>query len=763
MSNKALAMQRTFVSMMAAVLLLSPGAGAVTIGNPRLRVSIEDRQGALTECTDLATGHRLLSSPSPLWELQLSDGGKLITIAPAEASRFRVEALPAGVRGYHLVWDGFSASAGTNLAVSVSVQLGDQDENSRWRLVLSGVDRDTLRQVRFPILRDLAPQTGERLAVPMWMGQLAPDPRKMLKAANGVAKRWQWHYPGELSLQCLALWGDQTGLYLACDDTDSFRKALAVTIDGEGGLGCEVVHWPESGSGTRWAMPYDVLLGTYAGDWFTAAERYRAWGTNQAWAVQSRLAKGAVPKWVSDTALWVWNRGRSGGVLEPAIELRRRLGLPVSVFWHWWHGCAYDTGFPEYLPPREGTDSFKRAVARAREHQVHALAYMNQRLWGMTTESWTNRGAATWAVKAEDGNIRPEVYNTFNRAPCASMCLGTDFWRDTYAGRAEEAVRGLGLSGIYMDQACLSLSCFDPGHGHPVGGGTYWVKGFRLLAEDLRHRCTAPALERGAARPGLAGEGCGEPWLTELDLMLSLQVSKERYAGPDGWEPIPFFHAVYHPYALLFGNYSSLTMPPYDELWPPQFAPKEPLKLLDPAYSTQFRLEQARGFVWGQQPTLANFLPAHVRARKAEIDYVLELARLRYRFGRYLQQGTLLRPPLLEVATARIPMSRLSIYAGQQGGLRVFEKEVPLALAAAWQAPDGRVAVAVASIVERNLSVGLSIPTRDYGIPPGARMRWVTQNGRDNIGKVSRTPEVTVELELAPSGIGILEFEKSDR
>ena len=35
--------------------------------------------------------------------------------------------------------------------------------------------------------------------------------------------------------------------------------------------------------------------------------------------------------------------------------------MPVSVFWHWWHGCAYDAGFPEYLPPREGTDAFKTA------------------------------------------------------------------------------------------------------------------------------------------------------------------------------------------------------------------------------------------------------------------------------------------------------------------------------------------------------------------------------------------------------------------
>ena len=64
----------------------------------------------------------------------------------------------------------------------------------------------------------------------------------------------------------------------------------------------------------------------------------------------------------------------------------------------------------------------------------------------------------------------------------------------------------------------------------------------------------------------LAGEGCGEAWLPYLDLMLTLQVSRERYSPPnDPWEVIPFFQAVYHPYAVTYGSYSSLTMPPYDE------------------------------------------------------------------------------------------------------------------------------------------------------------------------------------------------------
>ncbi len=503
---------------------------------------------------------------------------------------------------------------------------------------------------------DLPPRTNEFLAVPEWMGQLAANPRAML--TNGA--RWEWDYPGLLSLQCLALYPqDGPGLYFSCDDTKSYRKGFAFWKDVGGQFNYEMVHLLERGATTarRYEVPYSALVETFHGDWFTAAEKYRAWGTKQSWAKESRLQKHLVPDWVLQTGLWVWNRGRSENVLAPAAALEQSLGLPVSVFWHWWHGCAYDTGFPEYLPPREGTESFTNALAIAHHEGLHALVYMNQRLWGMTTESWTNENAAPFAVKTQDGKIRPEVYNTFTKLPCASMCMGTEFWRNKYAGLAERAAKDLGVDGIYMDQACSSLSCYDPNHGHPLGGGRYWMQGFQKLSSDIRQRVGHPL--------ALGGEGCGEAWLPYLDAMLTLQVSKERYAGNNGWEPIPFFQAVYHPYAVFYGNYSSLTMPPYDDLWPEEFAPKEPLKLLDRKYSRQFRLEQARALVWGLQPTIANFRPSHLQERKEETDFMMRLAKLRMQGLKYFLHGTLLRPPELNARQETIDMSRLSIYAGQ--------------------------------------------------------------------------------------------------
>src|SRR3989442_11271001 len=132
------------------------------------------------------------------------------------------------------------------------------------------------------------------------------------------------------------------------------------------------------------------------------------------------------------------------------------------------------------------------------------MVYMNQRLWCTGTPSWTSEGAARWAVKERDGRVREEVYNVFDPQPCATMDVTTPFWRAKYAGIAETVLDGYGVDGIYMDQAVQSLVCWDPTHGHPVGGGNYWIGGVPPPAAPI----PAPA---GAGGPGgLPGGGAGE-------------------------------------------------------------------------------------------------------------------------------------------------------------------------------------------------------------------------------------------------------------
>jgi hypothetical protein len=733
-------------------------AEPASIESALLRIAFDPQDGTLLELTDLEASHNHVGDSDDLgglWELEVVIDGRRAVLTPAQAKAFRCERLAPAQTRLRLTWSGFTLPGASQCRVEAEVELSADTPDSQWKIAVHKPSELGLRHVRFPRVFGLRRQEDERLAVPVWLGQQARDPRRLLCSPEGRGRRLAWDYPGRLSMQCLSYYHNGgCGLYAACDDTAATRKTFALWGAAGGDVHFEMVHYPVSPADQRerYVLPYRVSLGAFQGDWITAAERYRTWATRQSWAEASRLQRGLVPDWVLETGLWVWNRGRSPGVLPPAAALQERLGLPVRVFWHWWHGCPYDIGFPEYLPPREGTEPFQRAVARAHDEGVRMLVYMNQRAWGMSTRSWKEEGAERFAVKGEDGKVRPEIYNIFTRQALTSMCLATPFWRNKYASLAEQAFHDLGVDGIYMDQACSHRPCYDPNHGHPPGGGNSWIEGFRALAEDVRRRCDGD-------RPiVLAGEGCGEAWLPYLDLMLTLQVSKERYSSPrDPWEVIPFFQAVYHPYAVTYGSYSSLTMPPYDELWPAEFAPAEPLALLDRKYSRQFYLEQARAFVWGQQPTLANFLPAHLDERPEEIEYEMRLARVRSRGTRYLLHGEFLRPPELDAPQVTSDFSRLSIYAGQKSRLTSSTKRHPLAIAGAWRAPSGDVGIALASIADRPLSLSLALDAEYYGLPEKPRAYRIDETGRRPI-ELPDGDDLSLNLELPPRQAWIIEF-----
>lgn len=719
-----------------------------------LHVSLSPRDGHVVALRDGA-GRLRAGSPADslgLFTIHIVEGTSTpatTTIAAAQATRFSSRRT---TRGVELRWSGFTGTAVPDLVVTATVT-ARPDSTTAWRIRLDQLGASRVERVDYPRLTGIRIAPDDELAVPSWMGQRARNPQRMMTNANGTPRRHEFVYPGALSMQMLALSNRTTGgLYLAADDTAAYRKHFLMWGEGNDRAGYAVTHvLGDPGSNTSYSPAYSAIIGIVPGDWLSAVERYRTWGTRQYWARESRLRTGTTPTWMRNTALWEWNRGRSESVLGPAAQLQAYAKLPVSVFWHWWHNGPYDTSFPDYLPPREGTTNFVSAVRTAQERGLHAIVYMNQRLWCTNTPSWTREGADRWAVRERDGSIRLETYNVFNPLPCATMNPASAFWRDKYAGIADTVLNQYGLDGIYMDQAVLSLIDWGSGKGHPVGGGTYWMDGFRVLAKQLRAKETV--------RPaGFAGEGGGESWMPDLDAFLTLQVSQERYADPaSGWEVIPMFQAAYHPYALTYGTYGSLTLPPYDDLWPADKRPATALAPLDLRFVRQFHLEQARMFVWGMQPTIANFFPDQLTTRTREIDYLVKLARLRYGLREFFQHGEFLRPPTVTVDSAELLLSRISIYAARLGGPTEARLTTPEVLAGAFRAADGRVAVALAGINLEPRTVQVQLDARAYGLPAGTRIIRRDANGSSPMGTLASAARV-LTLTMAPLDGVVLEL-----
>ena len=683
------------------------------------------------------------------WEIQYTakDGKKSLSVS--DASRFR-HWRPNDTT-LILEWDRFRIPEAVNAAVTIIVSMERTRPFTYWRISLDSIAGLQIDNLNFPRISLCKSINSESLAVPEWMGQILQNPRSFL--AGTKSRKFEWSYPGPLSMQCVALYSDKVGFYASCDDTLAYRKNFSFQLDSAENMIFQISNFPPSDTSfSKYEPQYGFITGNFKGDWITAAEIYREWGSSQSWSKQSRFFTGKTPEWLEKNALWVWNRGKSSNVLVPASDLQKRIDLPVSVYWHWWHGCSYDDGFPEYVPPREGRNSFINAVAKAHNSGIRSIVYMNQALWGTTTESWKKEDAEEFAAKDKEGKILSHVFNIFSGKSTAYMCLGTQFWKDKYSTLCDSVLNNYKVDGVYMDMACLNTMCFDRNHGHPVGGGNYHLKNFGKMTGLIRSKI------KDNEDIVLAGEGAGEVWMPYLDLFLTLAVSKERYAGPGAWETIPFFQAVYHQYAITYGNYSSLLVPPYDELWPKQFAPKEPLKMLDRKYSSQFMMEQARSFVWGLQPTISNYQPFLASERKEETDYVIRLAKVRNECLKYLLRGRFMRTPGFSIDEKEIDISRLSIYAGKTGeSVTSFRGTYPLIYTGTWLSDEKTLGIALASISEKSYDINLNFRASDYDIPPTGSVYVTGETGKTKLSEYSDNM-INVNYTLKPHDICVLEF-----
>lgn len=722
----------------------------IVLSNTRVRWAFDLKSGSLISFKDLGSNQDFLTSKiqdASIWQFSFTKKSGKHSVTNNDATKF--EFIHRSKEIVELKWGLFKDPALKNLQVLVTVNL-NKEGSSFWNISLTGIANISMEKVIFPRISGLMDLQDEYLVAPNWMGELIKSPRRQL---SGNLRNYKLYYPGHLSMQFMALYGKSAkGFYVAANDTKSFRKDFAFSYQNDGNLCYQLTQFlPLDKNIDNYTSTYAVEIASFEGDWISAAKKYKSWGTKQYWAKESRLKNRLTPDWLTKTALWVWNRGESQNVLEQAIDLKKQLGLPVSVLWHWWHNGSYDDSFPDYIPPREGEKSFVTAVKKAKDNDVNAIVYMNSIKWGNSMPSYYKENAEPFTVKEQNGESKSFVYNIFTKKALTYMCMTTPFWKEKYGRIADTVLSKYGVGGIYMDQACLSALCYDPTHGHHLGGGNYWVPNFTQLTKQIREKTQRkePYI--------LAGEGGGESWLPTLDAFLTLQVSSERYAGISEKYTIPLFQAVYHEYGITFGNYSSLLYPPYDELWPAKYALKKNNEPLDKSFNQQFLMEQARSFVWGMQPAIANYNSLLKTERKTEIDYLLSLSRLRNKALKYLLYGSFARPPQMVVPQKVIAISKLSIYAGQDEKVTAFKKSYPTIYSGAWKAADGSVAITLASIQEKPYACKFSITASDYGLKNTGEIYLLNEKGRSRIGNYTRG-KINIDIQLESMGLAIIEI-----
>ena len=679
--------------------------GNVAIDNGSMRLEFDRATASLLSMTDLETGYEYIdeqAEPQRLWTVVPFAEGDIIP----EPTEVKVRKISS--REVKLSWKGNDA-----FTLVARVRLDKEKPLSYWSVEMSDYDGEKVKELLFPCFTSVKGFTNEEIAMANWNGRLYKNPRKQLTSLGKIQRN-------RPTMQFTAAYGDEpSGLYLGTNDTLSYNKALSIDFR-ENLTDYKMVNVLEMGADKKHYQPtYDFILGTLHGDWYDAAQIYREWALKQHWVRNCRLHSGKMNKWLPETDIWMWNRGHSDNVLTEAADLKEYLGdYNVSVLWHWWHNGPYDDAFPEYLPPREGRESFVKAVAEAKAKGINMTLYMNSIQWGESRQSWKDLNIGQYVARKADGSTHAHTYNAYMGNPITPMCMSQEFWREKYSDLCDTVVNDYGSTGVYMDQACLNYWCYNPNHGHSIGGGNYWVKGYLKMVERIREKTAA-------ANPVLTGEGSGEDWMAHLDGFLTLEASHERMSGITPITIIPLFNAVYHEYAISFGQFGGFTYPPYDEFWPKEFRSPNSETLLPATYNTQLRMEQARNFVWGIQPTIVNYHAFARKARPVEMKFIAELVAKRKEHKDYLQYGKMMRAPkLANDYTQMLEIAQMSTYSYKNEGTNLFphKKEVPMLYSAAWRNAEGNILLTFVNISDKDKELSFTINPIEYGLTSSGRM-----------------------------------------
>jgi hypothetical protein len=245
------------------------------------------------------------------------------------------------------------------------------------------------------------------------------------------------------------------------------------------------------------------------------------------------------------------------------------------------------------------------------------MPYINGRLWDMRDKGIEDYQfssvALPAATKDDEGRSYEEMYGSkeADGSPVrfAVMCPATELWQDRVRSICQRLFDEYNVDAVYIDQvAAMSPKlCFDKTHGHPLGGGCWWVEGYWEMLESIREAMPEDCM--------LTTECNSEPFIRWFDGYLTWHWQHDVQ--------VPAFPAIYGGSIQMFGR---------------AYRGGETKDIA-------LRMKAGQQFVFGEQ---LGWIDPGIINEKENAEFLRQLARLRWHLRRYFYAGEMCRPPELE-------------------------------------------------------------------------------------------------------------------
>ena len=432
--------------------------------------------------------------------------------------------------GATFVWEGLDLP-GAKGAVTVRATVAFKpDGTSAWTLdVQNQSTAYGLAETRYPILRNVVADGKSDILKPR------PDTGAMLIRRATMGKTIRPYGGGCMSYLPMmsAFFLDGAGLYVGAHDGEARIKSFFldknytfkfVTPVENAGLAGKAAEGPR----------YAVTIAAIGSSWWDAARLYRAWALTTKWAAKGPIInRDDYPRRLVEIPIWLNTHALPDEVSNTMARAHQVFPkYETGIHWHVWQHSKHDINYPEYFPEQDGA---KECFAFCKTIGAEPMPYTNGRLWSTNLLSYAY--VKPYTIKKANGEPVVEQYGP-RTPPMSPMCPYTSQWDETLNDFASR-ILALGSRSLFLDQlgACSGAPCYDPNHGHPVGGGTWYFDGYqRLLAKAHDNYSSHGAF--------LTTEGSGEEWINVIDGYLCVTQRQPN--------DVPFWHAVYNGYTTYF-------------------------------------------------------------------------------------------------------------------------------------------------------------------------------------------------------------------